>query len=127
MEAEPNRGLLGSLRSLLSHGLELLQTRVQLLATELEQERARFFSLLVYGAAAFFLLAASIVFLAVFLTVLFWDEHRLLILGLFTTVFLATGVAALSFALRAANRRSRLFATSLAELAQDKAELDSGK
>lgn len=127
MEAGPHRGLLGSLRSLLVHGLELLQTRVQLLATELEEERARLLGALIYGAAAFLLLAAGIAFLSVFLTVLFWDDHRLLTLGFFTAAFLATGIAALFLALRAARRRSRLFAASLAELAQDKAELDSVK
>ena len=127
MEAEPHRGLLGSLRSLLVHGLELLQTRIQLLATELEQERARFLSLLVYGAAAFFLLAAGIASLAVFLTVLFWDDRRLLTLALLTAVFLTSGITACCLAWRAAHARSRLFAASLAELDQDRAELESGK
>ena len=115
------------MRSLLAHGLELLQTRVQLLATELEEEKARLLSLLTYGAAALFLLAAGIVFLAIFLTVLFWEDHRLLTLGLLTAAFLAAGIAALSLALRAVRRRSRLFAASLAELAQDRVELESGK
>ena len=115
------------MRSLLAHGLELVQTRIQLLATELEQERSRFLRLLVFGAAAFFLLAAGIASLAVFLTVLFWDEHRLLTLGLLTGIFLTTGGVASSLAWRAARARSRLFAASLAELAQDRAELDSGQ
>ena len=127
MEAGPRRGLLDSLRSLLAHGLELLQTRAALFAAELEEEKARLLSLLAYGAAAFLLLAAGIVFLAVFLTVLFWDDHRLLTLGLLTAVFLTSGIAVACLALFLVRKRSRLFAASLAELAQDRAELESDK
>lgn len=127
MEAGPRRGLLDSLRSLLAHGFELLHTRAALFAAELEEEKTRLLSLLVYGAAAFFLLAAGIVFLAVFLTVLFWDDHRLLTLGLFTAVFLTSGIAAAYLAFFLVRKRSRLFAASLAELAQDRAELESDK
>ena len=127
MEAGPRRGLLDSLRSLLAHGFELLHTRAALFAAELEEEKTRLLSLLVYGAAAFLLLAAGIVFLAVFLTVLFWDDHRLLTLGLFTAVFLTSGIAAAYLAFFLVRKRSRLFAASLAELAQDRAELESDK
>ena len=117
-------GLLHSLRGLLTHGLALLRNRLALLATELEEEKARLLRLLVLGAAAFVMLAAGLVFLAIFLTVLFWDEHRLLVLGLVTAGFIGFGTIALLIAVRTARAGSRLFSASLAELAADQSALD---
>ena len=117
-------GLLHSLRGLLTHGLALLRNRLALLATELEEEKARLLRLLVLGAAAFVMLAAGLVFLAIFLTVLFWDEHRLLVLGLVTAGFIGFGTIALLIAVRTARAGSHLFSASLAELAADQSALD---
>ena len=118
-------GLLHSLRGLVTHGLDLLRNRLELLATELEEEKARLLRLLLLGATAFVMLAAGLVFLAIFLTVMFWDEHRLLVLGLMTAGFLGFGMIALLFAVRTARAGSRLFSASLAELAADQSALDA--
>jgi len=63
------------------------------------------------------------VFLVVFLTVLFWDDHRLLALGLGTVVLLAAGLLTARNAAREVKRGSRLFAASLGELARDRESL----
>ena len=126
----PHSGLFASLRGLCSTGLGLLQNRLELLVTELEEEKLRILGLLGYGAAAFLLLGAGIMFLAIFLTVLLWESHRLLVLGLFTMGFLGSGGIALFMAWRCAHAKSRLFSSSLAELAEDRialADLDAGK
>jgi len=123
--AEAPHGLLGSLRSLAAHAVELLHNRVELLLTELEEEKERLLRTLALGAAAFFLLGAGLVFLAIFLTVLLWDEHRLLVLGLMTAFFLATGLAALLGAWRQARRKSRMLEASLGELGRDRAALET--
>lgn len=119
-----SRGLLSSLRGLLATGVATLRTRLELLATELQEEKARVLGMLAYGAAAVILLSAGVVFLAVFLTVLLWDSHRLLALGVFSALFLGAGALALALAMRLARSGSRLFAASLAELAQDRAALE---
>ena len=116
-------GLFASLRGLFATGLGLLQTRLELLVTEFEEEQCRLFSLLGFGAAAFVLLSAGTVFLAMFLTVLFWDSHRLLVLGTFTLVFLILGAIAAFLARRQAKAGSRLFSASLAELSRDREAL----
>lgn len=118
------RGLFSSLRNLFATSVATARTRLELLSTELEEERARVLGLLVWGGAALILLAAGTVFTAVFLTVLLWDSHRLLALGVFSAVFLGAGAVALASALRLANGGSRLFAASLAELSQDQAALE---
>ncbi len=120
-EASPRSGLFASLRGLVATGLEIVQTRLELLATELQEERARLLGLVAFGAAALILLAAGLVFLAVFLTVLLWDNNRLLVLGVFSALFLGGGIVSLLVALRHARTPSRLFAASLAEIARDRA------
>ena len=117
----PAPGSLGSrLRSSIAGALGLLQTRLELLATEFQEEKLRLGSLLGYAAAAFFFLGFGAVMLALFLTVLLWDSHRLLALGVFTAVFLAIGILAALAAARIGRQGSRLFAASIAELAQDR-------
>jgi len=115
----PNGGLLVSLRGLIATSVALLRTRLELLATELEEERLRLLSIALYAAAALFMLGAGLVLLIVFLAVLFWDSHRLLVMGGLTAMFLLCGCVALMLALRQARAGSRLFSASLAELAQD--------
>ncbi len=122
-ETPPHSGLAASLRSLLGNGLALLQTRLELLSVEAQEEKARLFALLGYGAAAFVLLSFGLMFLAVLLTVVLWDSHRLLALGVFTAVFLTGGMIALAVVLQLARRSSKLFAASIAELARDRAAL----
>lgn len=121
--APPGSGLFASLRGLLETAVGLLQTRIELLATELEEEKLRLVKLLVYGATAFFLLGAGVALVVIFLTVLWWDSHRLLVIGGFTALFLFCGIGALLLALRQARAGSRLFAASLAELTQDRQAL----
>ena len=119
-----SRGLFSSLRGLVASGIATLQTRLELLSTEVQEEKARILGLLAYGAAALLLLFVGLVFLAVLLTVLLWDSNRLLALSVFTTLFLAGGVVAWIQVLRLARSESRLFSASIAELAQDRAALD---
>ena len=120
---ESGLGLFASLRGLLATSVDLLRTRGELLATELEEEKLRLLGLLAYGFAAFFFLGFGVVLLAIFFTVLLWDSNRLLAIGCFTGLFLSCGIAAVVLAWRQINRGSRLFAASLAELKQDCATL----
>jgi uncharacterized membrane protein YqjE len=123
-EAPQRGGLLASLRVLLATLIETLHTRLELLGVELEEEKLRLIRLLGYCAAAFFLLGAGTVFFAIFVAVAIWDDHRLLVMGIFTAVFLGGGLAALYFAAQTVRATSRLFAASLAELARDHRELE---
>ena len=120
---DPRRSLLDSTRNLLDTALGLLQTRIELLATEIEEEKARLLSALAFGAAAYVLLSLAVIFLALTLTVLFWDEHRLLVLGICSVGFLMAGLIALIAALRNAKPRERLLSATVAELKQDRAAL----
>ena len=117
----PAPGSLGSrLRSSIAGALGILQTRLELLATEFQEEKLRLGALLGYAAAAFFFLGFGAMMLALLLTVLLWDSQRLLALGIFTALFLAIGILAALAAARIGRQGSRLFAASIAELAQDR-------
>ena len=119
-------GLFASLKGLFGTSLALVQNRLQLLGVELAEERLRLLSLATYGAIALICLGAGLVFLAVFLTVLLWDSHRLLALGVFSALFLGAGIATLLVAMNHARAGSTLFKASLAELARDREALAQG-
>ncbi len=116
-------GLLASLRGFATTSVALLRTRLALLKVEAQEEVGRLIGMLLWGVAATLLGIAGLVFLAVWLTVLVWDDHRLLALGIFTTVFLGGAAFAVSSVLRLARQGSQLFAASLAELRRDEAAL----
>lgn len=115
--------LADSLRGFLDHGLQTAQTRLELLAVEVQEEKLRLTGLLFNLLMCALLLAFGLVFLLVFLTVLFWEEHRLLALGIATAICIGGAVLTGSNAAREFKRGSRLFAASLAELARDRAAL----
>lgn len=113
------RGLFASSKGLLGTGVTLLHNRLELLGVELAEERVRLVSVLAYGGAAFLCIAAGLIFLAVFFTVLLWESNRLLALGVFSALFLGAGIASLTLALSLARSGSKLFSASLAELRKD--------
>ena len=120
MEPAQGKSLGSRLRGYAAGALGILQTRLELLATELQEEKLRLGTLLGYAAAAFFFLGFGAILLALFLTVLLWDSHRLLALGVFTALFLAIGIIAALAAARIGRQGTRLFAASISELAQDR-------
>ncbi|BCB27732.1 hypothetical protein SKTS_26180 [Sulfurimicrobium lacus] len=103
----------------------MVRTRLELLSTELAEEKERLLTQLVLGLAALFFIGLGIIFAALFLTVVLWDSHRLLALGMFTVLFLGLGIAALVAAAKFARTQPKLFAASLAELSKDQDHLSS--
>jgi uncharacterized membrane protein YqjE len=103
----------------------LLQVRLELLGVEAQEEVVRVVGLLLWGVAAALLLSLGLGFLAVFITVALWETQRLLALGVFATLFLTLGGIATWMAYQRVRRESTLFASSLAELRQDREQLRS--
>jgi uncharacterized membrane protein YqjE len=116
-------GLLAGLRKLATTLVDLLRTRLGLLAAELEEERGRIVRFLVLAVSAGFFLALGIVSLTIFVILLAWDTRPVLAAGLLTAGYLAIGTV---LAIKARNlifTRSGLFSGSLAELRKDHDEL----
>lgn len=124
--ADARPGLYASIKGLLGTSLTLLQTRLQLLVTELEEARIRLLAIFLWAAVAVLALGAGLLFVAIFLTVLFW-EQRLLVSGICAGIFLAVGILAALAARRLCTSPSGLFADSLAELGHDRAALRSAE
>ena len=123
MSDGPRPRLADSLHGILDAGLQTAQTRLELLAVELQEEKLRLTSLALNTVLAGLLLGFGLVFVMIFLTVLFWEDHRLLALGISTAVCIGGGLLAASNAARAFRAGTKLFSASLAELARDRAAL----
>jgi uncharacterized membrane protein YqjE len=122
--ATPQR-LSSSLKGLAATVLELLQLRLELLSVEAQEEVLRVGALLVYGAMAVAFLSLGVVFLALLITVVLWDSHRVLALALFTALFLLMGGVAAWLARERVRSGTRLFSASVEELRQDREGLRS--
>ena len=118
------RGLLTSLRTLVTTLVAIACTRVEILITEYEHEKIRLGRILAIGIAMIFFVAMALIFLSLLVLVLFWNDHRLAALGGITVIYMLLAVAA-AWRLRCSmKQKSRLFATSLGELRKDHLELE---
>lgn len=116
-------GLLASLPRLLDTLIELAQTRIAIASTEFEEERERLRQLVLYGFWSLFLLSMGLILGTLFLIVALWDEYRLAALGIFAGIYLLAGILMTLMLRRGLRARPRLFASTLHELAKDRAEL----
>lgn len=119
-------GLFESLKTLSSCLVGIVHTRLELLSTDIAEEREHLVLLLVMTLVALFCLGVGIVLLAILIALAFWESHRLMALGGLTGIFLATGVGAGWLAVHKAGTRPRLFDASLAELFKDRQHLTAG-
>ncbi len=115
--------LLESMKNLMATSLAIAQTRLELVAVELETEIIRFTSLLLFAASALFSFALGVLLIVFFIIVLFWDTHRLIAIGLLAGASLVVGAAAWSVFLKKLKDKPRLFAASIGELAKDREQL----
>lgn len=119
-------GLFDSLKALSASLIGIVQTRLELLSTDVAEEREHLTACLVWMLAALFCLGVGVVLLAMLIVVVFWESHRLMVLGGLTGFFLAGGAGLAWLALYRMRTKPRLFASSLAELAKDRQQLGSG-
>lgn len=116
-------GLLESLKRLAGTLLAILQTRLELLSNEIEEEMLRIGQILLYGIVALFFFFLSVLLLLSFIVALFWDTHRLQVLGGLTAFFLVAGLLVVYALRRVVREKSKLFSASLAELSEDRGRL----
>jgi uncharacterized membrane protein YqjE len=120
-----SHGLLASLSTFVSTLVAIAYTRLELFSADLEEGQQHLLSLLVCTVAALFSLGVCVVLATMLVVIVFWDSHRLLVLGVSTTLFLAVGIAAWGLALHKARSRPKLFSASLSELFKDRQRLIS--
>jgi uncharacterized membrane protein YqjE len=118
-------GLFDSLKTLAGSVVSIVHTRLELLSTDIVEERAHLTTLLVLGLVALFCLGVGIVLMAIMIAVVFWESHRLAALGGLTAFFLIAGAGLAWFATYKARAKPRFFEASLAELSRDRQHLTS--
>ncbi len=122
MSELPGSGFFASVRQLLDTLLETAEVRLQLLGTELAQEKRRVFAALLLAATALVCLALALMLFSMVVLLVFWDSYR--ILAACTLALLFSGACAYLLC-RAKERLSTplgLFEHSLAELQRDRAK-----
>lgn len=80
-------GFLGRLRRIAASALGMVESRISLFATELEEDILQLGTGIILLMLAALFLAFGLFALLAFLTVLLWDNHRLLALGACTAIF----------------------------------------
>lgn len=118
-------GLWASLQRLLATSAEVLHTRVDILATELEEEGLRVKELLLYERVSLFFFGLGLLLATLFVILAFWDTHRLSVLAGFAVFYLAIGAGTALVARHKLKTRPRLFSATLSELGKDRDRLVS--
>ncbi len=126
VESPQTEGLLASLKTLTATLVGVVQTRLELLSTDVAEERARLTAILVTVMVALFCLGVGTVLLTVLIVVVFWDTHRLAAIGGLTALFLIGGAGLWALAMHKLRTKPRLFDASISELAKDRDHLSSG-
>lgn len=124
-ESEAGLGgkLFNSVKTMACTLIAIVQTRAELLSTELEEERIRLTSMLVWGFITLFCAGLGVIFAAVLFVLALWDSYRLLAVGIPAGVFLLAAALAWRVVINKARTKPRLFSASLAELSKDRERL----
>jgi len=117
-------GLLDSLRNLATTFVAIVQTRLEIFASEVDEQRALLARVAVLAVLAAFGLGLAVVLIVLFIVVLFWDTNRLLTIGVLAGFFGAVGVVSLLMLRAAVGQRPRLLSATLAELRRDREKLE---
>ena len=122
----PEAGLFTTLKALSSNLLAIVQTRLELLSTDVAEERERLLKLLVMVLIALFCLGVGVMLLALLIVVALWESNRLYALVGMIAFFLVAGLGVGWTAIQWSRRQPRLCDASITELTKDRQDLTSG-
>jgi uncharacterized membrane protein YqjE len=122
-ESNNSGGLFNSIRTMAGTLLAIVQTRAELLSTELEEERIRLTSMMAWSFIMLFCAGLGVIFITLLFVVALWDDHRLLAMGIPAAAFLLAALGAWRVIAAKAQTKSKLFSASLAELSKDRERL----
>jgi uncharacterized membrane protein YqjE len=117
-------GLFASVKTLASTLLGIAQTRLELLASEMEEDRLRMARLMFLSLLAFFFFCLGMVLITLLIIAVFWDTYRLLTIGLIAAIYIGFAVGLAIYVMRELRRKPKLFSASLAEFVKDRAMLE---
>jgi uncharacterized membrane protein YqjE len=128
MMSQP-KGLFSSVKSLTATLLSIAQTRLELLANELEEDRLRMIKLIYFSFFMLFFFFLGMVLLTLLIVIFFWDSYRIFAISLIALVYLSIAGGLAIYVVRElkGKLRPKLFAASLAEIVKDRIALTSGE
>jgi uncharacterized membrane protein YqjE len=123
---EPRSGLGNMLKGALSVTIGMLHTRLEIVSTEIEEERERLEEIVLFAVGLAFCLCMGMLMLSLLIAAIFWDTPaRLYVIGSMSFFyFIGAGGLWASVQTKIKNKPP-LFKTTLAELAKDRRALQS--
>ena len=118
-------GFFHSLNSLAATFVAVLQTRADLISTEIEEERERLKEMILLTVVALFCVSLGVLLFTLLVVVVFWDTHRLTVLGGFSIFYLALGLFIGWVARKKGLDKPKFLSATLSELAKDRERLKS--
>jgi uncharacterized membrane protein YqjE len=109
-----------ALRAVASNLLRALITRLELAASDIEEQLLRLSGVLLLLILGGCMLAMALWLGVLLLIVMFWDGNRILVISLLLAAFSGSGLLCLLWARRQLATRPALLSTTLSELRKDK-------
>jgi uncharacterized membrane protein YqjE len=121
----PVHGVLVSARNFVATLIAIVGTRLEIAASELEEERLRLSEMMAWGAFTMLFGALALIFLSLLLVAAFWDDHRLAALGFITVSYVALAFVTAVKLRKCLGQKSKLFSVTVEELRKDQEGLRS--
>ena len=118
-------GILDSIKNLAATLIAMGQTRLEIIATEYEEERERLHSLLIWTMIALFSAILAVVLATLLVVVYYWDSYRLLSIVVMLSIFTISALVAWRVMRNKSRNKPRLFTATIAVLTKDRMELTS--
>ncbi len=114
-----------AVKTLAATALGVVQTRLELLSTEWEEERARLGRIWIATSLALFFTGIATVLMAALVVVALWESYRLWALGGVAGAFAVAAIICWRIVATGIAAKPRLFTATLAALGEDRAALRS--
>ena len=115
--------LVDSIKGMMATLLAMGQTRLELISTEIEEEREWLTSMLIWTLVALFSATLAVTLAAFMVVVIFWDSYRLEAISIMIGIFVLAAVIAWRTVCKMNNSKPRIFSSSIAELSKDREQL----
>lgn len=99
--------------------IAILQTRLELIAIEVEEESLRFFSYFFFALAAMFCIGMALLLGVLLIVVIYWDSHRVPVLVSLMAFFVLSSALIMLGVRKHYRMKPRMLSHTLTELSRD--------
>jgi uncharacterized membrane protein YqjE len=99
--------------------VDMLQTRLELAAVEMEEESQRLLGYLLLSLLALFLFGIAMLMVALLIVIVFWDSYRIAAAGSVAALFLGAAALVALKVKHGFDSKPRLLESTIAELKKD--------